>query len=1320
MRTRFLNIDYFSAELPPPPPPPPSLSPAQTLSFLDLPVPRLPSAFPLASEQDLLCSGSLSAIGVSLELHRLEIDPALSRFLTDVVPQFIDDAGGGEGCGHGSVEKEGELSSVAKERLGCCSTSKPAAREAELSKISSENFVNEKGAQGMAAFQLETPELGSCLENSYLLEEDAVGIFSEVLEIENNEDAPKLSFSVNYILEAQEVVTKFGDTSIQYLIEPKAVFWEDDVYAVGQSDFPCIQFPLLEGEEISLEIMTSTSVQYELVKILDKVKPLYLSQNDDSPFDTKEILNLLEKDLYEFPSHHCLFKDYLESDYVIGTTFLEMDFVSILDRPCLRGNSHCQGPSDTDYFLSISPVVFEDFQILDIGTALFSEVFSLQEVHEPEFCNEMLQEKAKFKNYEELVISRELALVDEMFKSLSVPVLPDSVLGTLSAIVAEALIDLKPQPPLASDGIYLNWHLLEEDNCSSATNSFYHNMVGELNRSFDFELSIANYGKVILDFILLDHNPSRPKFEEGSGPLDMLSDRVSLLRVDLTEAASRTSTDTEYQKPASQTLVSEYDYERASALFKSMSPFHDLDFFLNPSKDRAEENSVPAGKIPGEMNNIHAVKVPGDIICKVSISSPGAGNPSYEPPVVGSGHIELGLVSFPDAVVIVNAQNSSEVMLVSRRSTYQKILAMEKEGIQVIERDTTLPVDIIISAAVCLVWYTHKNIGRKASGFSEGSVVLACHIENIAANILTNLSFAFRACILIFEGGSGFLASVMESSDGLYAAAASLGIDLQLFCSFSPELTDEIILKSIAKETRIIRGLYTKLPESETLAESFLTKFPSVNPLSAHTILSSEGMLSDFFELSHECRVTTVQKYQVPDESVSLFSALCQFGEREDSRSIMTDCSSSVSSGPDSKHCHSKLDSGGKRCKYEKHPDKGDVPVDDLLHFQPSKLCNSSSSKFPGFTNIYDSTILKDQEIHNKFKEPNSRVDHFLGQKRGMDESTTTYPPRVGNRFDSGIKKGVFSSNVTEHQRLAPDDDFLYWYTGAHLATTDTFDWTDIKNSDIVHEDTKGEAINLTHPSIANPLEFSFSLPDLENNARGGSNHASRFSFDRHNYPTFPTVAESDCTSFIHSPGNHQRQSLQEETDCFLSTELVNDKMPTDNQDKLFKGFLDGRSMENLHGIPVQENRARYNGTPLRNAIHMPHLQKGSPWTIEFLNRIREKSKLWQQSLPSSASPCYGNTRTKSNTTKRRSPSILEFFKYQGGSTVRKTPEEKRQKRSTQSFGSFKNGKVAASLVPSWTPVDKRARRKLSFVTNDAESQTKLVWGDKAREIHDH
>ncbi|KAI6672344.1 hypothetical protein NL676_000250 [Syzygium grande] len=355
MRTRFLNIDYFSVG--PPPPPPPS-SPAQTLAFLDLPVPHLPSAPPLASGQDLLCFGSLSAIEASLELGRLEIGPALSRFLTDVVPRFVD-AGGGEGCGNGSVEKEGELSPEVKERLDCCSTIRTAATEDEFPK-----------------------------ENAHLLEEEAVGIFSEVLEIENNEDAPKLGLSVNYTLEAQEVVTKFGDTSIQYLIQPKAVFWEDDTYVAGLSDFP---------------------------------------------FDTKEILNLLEKDLLEFPSHHCLSKECLESDSVIGATFLEMDFVSIVDRPYLRGNSPCHGPSDRDYISSISPVVLEDFRILDMGTALFCEVFSLQEVHEPEFCNEMLQEKVKFKNFEELVISRELALVDEMFKSLPVPVLPDSVLGTYRA-----------------------------------------------------------------------------------------------------------------------------------------------------------------------------------------------------------------------------------------------------------------------------------------------------------------------------------------------------------------------------------------------------------------------------------------------------------------------------------------------------------------------------------------------------------------------------------------------------------------------------------------------------------------------------------------------------------------------------------------------------------------------------------------------------------------------------------------------------------------------------------------------------------------------
>lgn len=106
--------------------------------------------------------------------------------------------------------------------------------------------------------------------------------------------------------------------------------------------------------------------------------------------------------------------------------------------------------------------------------------------------------------------------------------------------------------------------------------------------------------------------------------------------------------------------------------------------------------------------------------------------------------------SLPDAIVIMNTQNVDTEMVISRRSTYQKILAMEKEGVQVVERDLNLPVDVIVSAAVCLVLYDSKNIRKKitTSDNNTSSLLPSC-IENIAANVLTSLSFAFSSCILV-------------------------------------------------------------------------------------------------------------------------------------------------------------------------------------------------------------------------------------------------------------------------------------------------------------------------------------------------------------------------------------------------------------------------------------------------------------------------------------------------------------------------------------------------------------------------------------------
>ncbi|KAK3220730.1 hypothetical protein Dsin_014700 [Dipteronia sinensis] len=114
-----------------------------------------------------------------------------------------------------------------------------------------------------------------------------------------------------------------------------------------------------------------------------------------------------------------------------------------------------------------------------------------------------------------------------------------------------------------------------------------------------------------------------------------------------------------------------------------------------------------------------------------------------------SEHIQPSMQSYPNAVIIVNTQSFDKEMIISRRSTYHRILAMEKEGVQVVERDSDLPVDVIISSASCLVWYDCSNIGKKASALDEASSCLPLCVDNIATNVLTLLSFPFSSCILV-------------------------------------------------------------------------------------------------------------------------------------------------------------------------------------------------------------------------------------------------------------------------------------------------------------------------------------------------------------------------------------------------------------------------------------------------------------------------------------------------------------------------------------------------------------------------------------------
>ncbi|XVF12490.1 hypothetical protein REPUB_Repub08aG0123300 [Reevesia pubescens] len=78
MRTRFLNIDIFTT----------SQSPIETLSFLNLLPPHLPSSHLSISNHDLLHFDPF--LNVPLQAGRLPIDAGLSKFYSEAIPQFID------------------------------------------------------------------------------------------------------------------------------------------------------------------------------------------------------------------------------------------------------------------------------------------------------------------------------------------------------------------------------------------------------------------------------------------------------------------------------------------------------------------------------------------------------------------------------------------------------------------------------------------------------------------------------------------------------------------------------------------------------------------------------------------------------------------------------------------------------------------------------------------------------------------------------------------------------------------------------------------------------------------------------------------------------------------------------------------------------------------------------------------------------------------------------------------------------------------------------------------------------------------------------
>ncbi|KAI3757630.1 hypothetical protein L6452_05172 [Arctium lappa] len=1343
MRTRFL-ADFFSSSA--------SSQSLQTLDFLRFPPPQLSSP-ELFNLDNISCFDQVTSLYICPEIERFTVSEALSKFFSDVLPQDIN------------AEIDQQI-----------------AREVTSEKQIDDNSDG-AASNNFTVVKFETPELCISLEDSCFLHEEKMQIFFQVADAEVCPELLDFSLEVQQLMDTHKSIFSVEDFSLELQEEHRSDFFENGSLVQGQISSKLRTFPLLEVDETSLGISSYISEDKHI--IFESNDPQQWMQKDVSTYDAKELL-LSKFDILEHFLNHSLVAC-LKSEIPCGNFAPEVDIRNAIEYPMTddKQESHC-GLADGFFSLTLSPFAFEQLQFFDINASHFSEVFDTEIISDVEYCEQMFGDTT-LSTFNSLIVTHELILRDDSFKSLPVPIISDhEKILSIQVIVDEILLKLKMQASSASDGIYLDWHLLEEDICT-------HNICTSFKMFEDIDtyhikadMKLCDSQMLTLEFVLSDACSNEKNTEENTEVLNIQmnspSSGNSMDHVCHDGITSSKLNDI-CQKMESGEALLDNKVNKAHQLVESTTQFNDLDFLLNPLEATYLKKQRPAdrrletdyalpmisakGPIetrdtcekqwPSLENDLHSVKFFPCIHQREDLHSTsplnkrsnnsegmlystpvedkntmGSIEATYEvmansihlhvpqlPSALDSKKISTNMPSLPDAIIIVNTQNVDTEMIVSRRSTYQRILAMEKEGIQVVERDLNLPVDVIVSAAVCLVLYDSKNIRRKTS-LEGASAFLSSCVENIAANVLTSLSFAFSSCILIFEGEVGFLASIMESSDELYAAASSLGIDLQLFCSYSSEITDEIILNCIIHAAKSTRGLYPKMPESETLAESFLTKFPSINPLSAHAILSSVGTLVEFLEMSHQQRVCAVQKYLVPDASTTLFSALCRYGEREDSRSGMTDCCSSVSEGHDSGNCCPKSDHEKKKRKYMGSPETRAMSVDHLFQFEQN---NDVTWDPPKTVNSHSHWNLEAEEISDDIVMSNTAFNEiYFGENQRSDRGMMLNPSSSAKPCNIRMSEAPEVSGEINLPNVTVIDTSFGQSKKVHMPTVNKLGSHTNNNSKGLHEGFKGEVIDIDDDAMAGE-DFSlvrsvcFSPTIEKGSAPGISRTTRKLSSGWCSLPSFPSAADisSDLDSWIDT--KHNGQSSREEITLNSHADLMNNGTPLKQQQKMSsEECLLVNSPMNSCRPSFKEKDPHYGRTPLSKAIFSAQPQKGSPWTIDFLNRIKEKSRLRQQSVPCiSSAPCFGYSGNSSKFRKRKSPSILDFYRYQRSSTVQNM-EHKGQKVPIQPSNFPKSVKTSPSSSQTWTPIDKRAKRRLTFATNGSKGQSKLIWSDKTNQ----
>lgn len=382
------------------------------------------------------------------------------------------------------------------------------------------------------------------------------------------QDMFNTTLSMQHLFEIQDSLFSVDDISLVPHMEMKADMLEDGGLILGQNDPSHSAFPLFEVDETSLGIFSSIPVEDELI-LLESIEPLNWGPDDEVMGSCKELLHYMKFDILDYLSDHCLSNQFHKTELSCSIFNLETYLINIIEYSNIEGNSALhRGGSDDDSIWE-----FEEFQYFDLNSSQFFDAFSnLETYSEEENCEHMFGKARGFRNFNELIVSNELTLVDDSFRSLPIPLLPDqNKIRSVHAFVEDILAELKPQPSSASDGIYLDWHLLEEDNCKRGKYSSCWKILEELDTyGIDSDLVSIDGGVLILDFIFSDDSSKGPITDENKEILNIPNDG--------------------FHKTVNGEVSIVNNDENVLLLVESMPQFNDFEFFLNPVEFTTRKN----------------------------------------------------------------------------------------------------------------------------------------------------------------------------------------------------------------------------------------------------------------------------------------------------------------------------------------------------------------------------------------------------------------------------------------------------------------------------------------------------------------------------------------------------------------------------------------------------------------------------------------------------------------------------------------------------------------------------------------------------------